>query len=71
MIWVIVLKLTVMNLALPELMSDTAFTTEEACQYAIANEPKADLVTCRPLRMVKMKPQGEEVDPPAKEKETF
>jgi len=56
MLWVIVLKLTIINLAPPELMSDVVFPTQEQCMYAIMNEPKVDLVTCHPLRMAVVKP---------------
>jgi hypothetical protein len=69
MIWVIVLRMTIINLGAPELMSNTAFPSEEICKYAISDEPHSDRVACMPMKLVvpptqhpTEKPKGESLD---------
>ena len=69
-VWIIVLKMTIINLGAPELMSNMAFASEAQCQYAISGEPHSDRVVCRPLQLVAMqdphslpKPKGEVLEP--------
>lgn len=51
-VWIIVAKLTLLNLAPTQLLSSMAFTSQELCLVSLAGEPKSDEAMCRPINLI-------------------